>query len=63
MKFLQDHPDVFKVGLLNVTAFFLTFTNIEGALKILALSITIGYGVWKWISEWKKENRLNKKKK
>jgi len=60
MKFLQEHPDVFKVGFLNISAFFLTFTNVESTLKILALTVTISYGLWKWYTEWKKENKKRK---
>lgn len=54
-RFLNDHPDVLKVGLLNILSFSISFTNIEAGLKILALTLTISYGVWKWYVEYKKE--------
>jgi len=51
---------ILSVSIPNIGSVLVTtFTNLEMTLKILCLSITAGYGIWKWIHDYK----LSKKKK
>ena len=47
---LQD----LKIYILNTSALALSFSNIEMALKIVLLLVTIGYTVFKWYEEYNK---------
>lgn len=48
---ILDNADV---PLLHIIAISLTFTDIEGYLKIVSLLLAIGYTTWKWRHEYKK---------
>jgi hypothetical protein len=38
----------FKIYILNGSSLMISFTNIDAILKILLLSVTIGYTIHKW---------------
>lgn len=38
----------FKIYILNGSSLMISFTNIDAILKILLLSVTIGYTMHKW---------------
>jgi len=43
--------------LLSIAAVGFSFTNVEVILKIAVLSVTLGYGIWKWIHEYRKSKK------
>jgi len=48
----------FKVIFANIgTYLFVSLTDVEFILKFLALSMTIGYTLWKWIHEYKRKKK------
>ncbi len=59
-KTVQDSLEIAAVNgtVLSVT----TFTNIEIALKIILLVVSIAYTIDKWYSQKKKHNEKNKVK-
>jgi len=61
-KILTDH-DVLQVIGAHVLAIGLSFTNIELALKIVSLSLAIGYTAWKWVTEYNKRKKEKGNKK
>lgn len=44
-----------KIGLLNGSAFLISFTGIEWLLKIILLLVSIGYTIYKWYGLHKKK--------
>ena len=50
----MNHTEI-KVMLLNASTFVVTFSQIEMALKILLLLISIGYTAQRWYHLSKKE--------
>ncbi len=56
IRFLSQQVDAIKVVAINLLAFGITLTDVEQVLKIVALVISIGYGAYKWISDFKKNN-------
>ena len=46
----------------HATAIFISFTDISDGLKIVSLSLAILYTVWKWTTDYKKENKPTRKK-
>lgn len=51
-----------KLWIINMAVITVTFTQIENVLKLLLLSVSIGYSIDKWIKlhKNKKENNDNK---
>lgn len=49
---------ILSVAIPNIGALAISMlTNIELVLKVMVLSVTLGYGVWKWIHDYKKGNK------
>lgn len=49
-----------KIYTLNLISLAVSFTNIELALRILLISISIGYTVAKWYKMFNNDQRKNK---
>jgi len=45
----------YKTLLLNGTVMGIVMVDVESFLKVVLLIVTIGYTVWKWISNYKKK--------
>lgn len=45
------------VPILHCIAISITFTDAEYGLKIFSLLLAIGYTIWKWITEYKKNRK------
>jgi len=54
LHFFHKISDVFLTTFLAIG---ISFANVESALKVASLLIAIGYGLWRWIVEWKKERK------
>lgn len=49
--------DIAKVFGVHICAITITFSNVEGALKIASLTLAIGYGIWKWRVDYVKNKK------
>jgi hypothetical protein len=49
--------DIAKVFGVHICAITITFSNVEGFLKIASLALAIGYGVWKWRVDYLKNKK------
>ena len=56
-KIIHDHPDVLSVIGAHLLAMGITLTDVELRLKITSLCVAIGYGLWRWIHEYRKSKR------
>jgi len=52
--------DILKVFGVHICAIGITFSNVEGVLKLASLSLAIGYGIWKWRTDYLKNKNGNK---
>jgi len=60
-EYINDHVDIFKVMVINILGMSFTFVNVESILKILVLSATLFYTLWKWSYDYKKNKHGNKR--
>lgn len=49
--------DITKVFGVHFCAISITFSDVEGSLKIASLILAIAYGVWKWRTEYLKHKK------
>lgn len=55
---MVEYLNYFKVLIVNSSIVAVTsLTDIETILKIVAVLIGIGYGIWKWKVDYKKEKK------
>lgn len=59
---MSDKIDILKVFGAHVFAMIVSFSDVEGTLKIASLLLAIGYGVWKWRTDYVKHKSAKKKK-
>jgi hypothetical protein len=58
MNWFHNHYDLVKVYIINAATFTIsTFTNIELALKLLLLIVSILYTCFKFAKEWKSKEK------
>lgn len=46
---------VFSVWFATTIVWIISLTEIEAILKVLAAAIAVGYGLWRWRRDYKKE--------
>jgi hypothetical protein len=45
-----------KLGVINLVAFAMSFSNLESWFKVILLGVTIGYTITKWVMLFHKKN-------
>jgi type IV secretory pathway TrbL component len=58
--FCAHFTAIVQVVIVHVFAVALTFTNLDSWLKTGGLAVALGFGIWKWRVEYKREQRLRK---
>jgi hypothetical protein len=51
-----------KLGVINLVAFAMSFSNLESWFKVILLGVTIGYTITKWVMLFNKKNEAVKHK-
>lgn len=57
MKRMLSKFESFSVFALTGTATGVSLADVEMVLKCLSWAVAIGYAVWKWYSDWRKEQK------
>ncbi len=56
--FSEHFAAIMQVFVAHVCAIALTFTSLNDFLKSAGLAVALGFGIWKWLVELRREQRL-----